>query len=79
MSFEYLQGLRLHNFSGKPVPVLSYPYSEKVVPDDQTDPPMLQFVPIASGPVTGHHRKEPCSLFLTPALQIFIYIGKFPQ
>lgn len=55
MAFEYLQGWRLDNFSGQPVPVLGHPYSEKVFPDVQTEPPVFQSVPITSGPVTGHH------------------------
>ena len=55
MAFEYLQGGRLHNLSGQPVPVLSNPHSKKVFPDVQTGPPVFQFVPIASGPVSGHY------------------------
>ena len=39
--FEYLQGWRLHNLSGKPVPVLSHSQSEKVFPDIQREPPMF--------------------------------------
>ena len=53
-AFEYLHGGRLHDLSGQPVPVLGHPHSEKVFPDVQSEPPGFQFVPIASGPVTGH-------------------------
>jgi len=52
--FEYLQRRRLHNPSAQPVPVLHHPQSE-VLPRDQVELPMLQFVPIAPCPVTGHH------------------------
>lgn len=38
MTFEYLQGQRLHNLPGQPVPVLSYPHSEIVFSDYQMDP-----------------------------------------
>ena len=55
MAFEHLQGWRLHNLSGQPVPVLGHPHSEKVFPDAQREPPVFQCVPIVSGPVTGHH------------------------
>jgi len=55
MAFEHLQGWRLHNLSGRPVPVLGHPHSEKVFPDVQREPPVFQCVPVASGPVTGHH------------------------
>lgn len=54
MPFEYLQGAELHNLSGQPVTVLSRLYSE-VLPDVQAEPPVFQFVPIASYPSTGHH------------------------
>ena len=56
IAFEYLQGWRLHNFSGQPVQVLSHPHSKKVFPDVQTACPVFLFVPIASGPVTALKR-----------------------
>ena len=52
---EYLQRRRLYNLSGQPVPVLCHPQSEEVLPHVQTELPMLQFMPIAPCPVTGHH------------------------
>ena len=42
MAFEYLQGGRLHNLSGQPVPGLSQPQSKKVFPDVQREPPVFQ-------------------------------------
>ena len=54
MVFEYLQGGRLHNPSGQPLPALSHPHRKKVFPDVQLCP-AFQFVPIASSPVTRHH------------------------
>ena len=53
IAFEYHE--RLHNLSGQPVPVLGHPHSEKVFPDVQEEPPVFQFVPIASGPGTRYH------------------------
>jgi len=53
--FEYLQGGTLHHLSGQPVSVLGHPHSKKVFPDAQREPPVLRFVPIASGPVIGHY------------------------
>ena len=52
---EYLQRRRLHNLPGQPVPVLCHPQREEALPHVQTEPPVLQFVPIAPCPVTGHH------------------------
>ena len=49
--FEYLHGWKLHNLSGQPVLVIS----QKVLPDVQREPPVFQFVPIASRPMAGHH------------------------
>jgi len=75
---ECLQGWRLHHFSGEHVPGLGYLHSENVFPDAQREPPLFQFVPIASGLVTGHHWEEPGCIFFTPCLQVFIYIDKIP-
>jgi len=55
--FEYLQRRRLHNLPGQPVPVLHHPQREEVLPHIQVELPVLQFVPVARCPVTGHHCK----------------------
>ena len=55
MAVEYLQGWRLHNLSGQPIALLSYPHSEKVFPDVHMGPLVFQCVRIASCSVTGHH------------------------
>ena len=52
---EYLQRRRLHNLPGQPVPGLGHPQREEVLPHVQMELPVLQFVPIAPCPVTGHH------------------------
>ena len=54
VGLEYLQRRRLHSPSGQPVPVLRHPQSEKVLPHVWMELPMLQFVPVAPCPVTGH-------------------------
>jgi len=66
MAFEHLQGRRLHHLPGQPVPVLGPPHSDKVFADVQREPPGYRFVPVASGPVTGHCWKEPGSSSLHP-------------
>ena len=76
---EYLQRRRLHNLPGQPVPVLHHPQSEEVLPHIQMELPVLQFVPIAPCPVTGHHWKELGTILLTPTLQIFVSIYKVPS
>ena len=71
---EYLQRRRLPSPSGQPVPGLRPPQKEEVLPHLQLDLPLLQFVPIAPCPVTGHHWKEFGPILLTPTLQIFVSI-----
>ena len=41
-AFEYLQRRRLHNPSGKSVPVLCHPQNEEVLPCVQMELPVLQ-------------------------------------
>jgi len=53
VGLEYLQRRRLQNFSG--LPGLHHPQNEEVLPHVQTELPVLQFVPIAPCPVTGHY------------------------
>jgi len=55
VGFEHPQRRGLHNLSGQPVPVLRHPQREEVLPHVQTELPVLQFVPFAPSPVTGHH------------------------
>jgi len=55
VGLEYLQRTRLHHLPGQPVPVLCQPQREEVLPHVQTELPLLQFVPIATCPVAGHH------------------------
>ena len=52
---EYLQRRRIHNLPGQPVPGLRHPQREEVLPHVQMELPLLQFVPIAPCPVSGHH------------------------
>jgi len=78
-AFEYLQGGTLQHLSGQPVPVFSHPHSKKVFPDIRMESPVIHFVPIASGPFTGHRGKEPDSVLFTPSLQVFIDFDDIPH
>ena len=77
--FEYLQRRRSHNLSGQPVPVLHHPQSKEVFPHVQMELLILQFVPVATRPVAGHHWKEFGPILLTPTLQVFVSIYKVPS
>jgi len=76
---ECLQIRRLHNLPGQPGPALHHPQREEVLSHVQTELPVLQFVPVAPCPVTGHHWKESVPILLTPTLKIFINISKVPS
>jgi len=67
---------KLHNLSEQPVPVLHHLHSKEMFPNAQMEPPVFQFVPTASCPITGHLWKEPGSELIASSLQLFIYIDK---
>ena len=73
MAFPYLQVWRLHHLSGQSVPVLRHPHSEKVLTNVQSEPPVFQFVPLASCPGTGHHWEEPVSVLLLSSFMYVLY------
>lgn len=56
MAFQYVQGWRLHILHEQPMAVLGPPHSEKAFLDVWREPSGLQFVPMASGPVTTPQR-----------------------
>jgi len=76
--FEYSQTWRLHTLPGQPIPVLSHPRSTKMFPGFQSESPLLQFVPVAPGPITGYHWTEPSSVLYVSSLQVFIYFDENP-
>ncbi|KFV83374.1 Coiled-coil domain-containing protein 171, partial [Struthio camelus australis] len=41
--------------------------------------PVVQFLPVASCPVAGHHGEETGPILSTPSLQIFVYIDEIPS
>lgn len=52
-AFERVPGRRLHNLSGQPLPLRGHPHWEKRFPHVQTEPPVLQIVPVAPRPDSG--------------------------
>lgn len=79
VDLECLQRRRFHNLSGQPVPGLWNPRSKEVSPHTQTEPPVLQSVPVAPHPITGHHCKESVPTLLTSTLELFINIDELPS
>jgi len=57
MAYQYLQGWRLLNLSGKPVSALTY--GKKVFPYVQMALAVVQFLPIASRPFTVKNLAPP--------------------
>jgi len=79
LTFEYLQGWRLHNLSGQSVPLLSLPCSKKVFSCVQIEFLFIPFVLIASCFLSGHHWEESlCLIFIPPSHQVFMHVGKIP-
>ena len=72
MAFEYLQGRRLHNHPEQPAPVLRHPHTKKAFPDGQREPPVLQFVPIASGLVKTFQPSTPSSFLAIDKIQFVV-------
>jgi len=68
-NLQYLQAGRLHKLSGQPVPVFDLTCSKHTLMKF----PVLQFVPTASCPPTGHHWEEPGSVPFTPCPPSSIY------
>lgn len=66
MAFGCLLRWRLHNLCQ-----CSVTLSKKAFPYTQMELPV--FLPIAIGPVTGHHWKEPVCPLCTPVLQIYLH------
>lgn len=54
VSFGDLQG-EDSTACGQPVPMLGHLHSQKAFSDIRREPPVFQFVPPASCPLTGHH------------------------
>ena len=52
LAFKYLQGEQLCKLPGQAVPVLRHPHSKPALTDVHREPPVFQFVPNASCPVT---------------------------
>ena len=53
--FEWLQGRRLHNLPGQPVPLLWHPHRKEGFSHIEVELPVFQLVPIVSWPVIGHY------------------------
>lgn len=55
---------------------LCHSHCKEVFPSIQMEFPVFHFVPVASCGLSGHHRKEPDSILLTPSLKVFVYTDK---
>lgn len=74
-TLEYLQEQRFST-SWAVTESRKSPSQLKVLPHTLREHPVLPFVPITSGPTTGHHWKEPGSLLLAPSFKVIIHIQK---
>ncbi|KAK4830313.1 hypothetical protein QYF61_009818 [Mycteria americana] len=58
MELQEEEGWRLNHFPGQPVPTLDNPFSEEVVPNIQSKPPLAQLEAISSCPITCYLGEE---------------------
>ena len=79
MASEYLQGWRLHNLHGEPVPVLHHPHSQKVFAGVQRDPPVFQFCPLSLVRSRGTTEKSLAPSSLHPPLRYLCTLVRFPH
>lgn len=71
---ECLQGWRLYHIPGQPGPVPGHPHSFWMFRGNCP----FQYVPFASGLVTGHHWNELGFVLCVPSLRVFLRIEKIP-
>lgn len=69
---------KFHNLPQQPMPVFHHLCNTQVLPDNWIEPPVFWFVLPTSCPGTGHHWKEPGSVFFAPSLQVFIDVDEIP-
>lgn len=70
---QHLQGLRLHLFPGKFIPMFNSLFCETIPPDVQPEPPPLQLDPLSSCPVPGCLRIEADTCLATTATVHCLY------
>jgi len=79
MTFEYLQGWKLHNLLGQLVPMPSHPHSEKVFPDIHTAGTVFQFVSIASDSVLDTNENSLAPSSLHPPFRYLCTLIRLPR
>lgn len=80
LTFEKLQGWRVHNLSGYPVPVVSSSHSKKKKCFLKFRQSILCLsVPIAPHPVAVHHWKEPDSIFVSSPQTFYALMRTPPE
>ncbi|KAK4820802.1 hypothetical protein QYF61_006927 [Mycteria americana] len=71
-SFKYLQGWRLNQFPGQPVPMLDNPLGEEKFPNIQSKPPLAQLEAISSCPITCYLGEETDPHLSTTSFQVVV-------
>jgi len=75
-SFKYLQGWRLNQFPGQPVPTFDKPFSEEIFPNIQSKPPPEQLEAISSYPITCYLEEETNTCHTTTSFQVVVESDK---
>ncbi|KAK4826053.1 hypothetical protein QYF61_004168 [Mycteria americana] len=75
-SFKYLQGWSLNDFPGQPVPRLDNPFGEKIFPNIQSKPPLVQLKAISSFPMACYLQEETNTHLSTTSFQVVVESDK---
>ncbi|KAK4824612.1 hypothetical protein QYF61_016881 [Mycteria americana] len=71
-TFKYLQGWRLNQFPGQPVPMLDNAFSEVKFPNIQSKPPLVQPEAISSRPITCYLEEQANANLATTSFQVVV-------
>jgi len=78
MVFEHLQGWGLHHCPGQPGPTPDRSSSKEIVPNIQSEPPLMQLEAIASRPITGYLGEETNPRLTITSFQVAVESEKVP-
>ncbi|KAK4826190.1 hypothetical protein QYF61_006134, partial [Mycteria americana] len=75
-AFKYLQEWGLNHFPGQPVPMLDNPFRDKIFPNTQPKPPLVQLEAISSRPISCHLGEETDPHLTTASFQVVVESNK---
>lgn len=65
-------GWVLRYLSAQPIPILNQSYSEEILPDVHSKPPLVQLEAVSSHHITYHLRTETSSILTAASFQVVV-------